>query len=475
MRAGSRPPRPKRLPRPQPPTRPLSSGSWTRPRRVRWPSCRDECARTRAAADPDPEATHRRIHRNRYLRSRTDTEGAWRLEARGTRADGARVMAALRHTADRIFRSARAEGRREPSEAYMFDALLERTTGDAAQPTSVDQDTGNCATADSSASNASNGKVARAALPVGADAKIIVRIDHAALMRGHVEAGEVCEISGVGPVPVSLVRDWMQDAFLAAIVTDGVDIRSVVHLGRRPTALQRTALQWRAPVCTRQGCGRNLGLEVDHNTGWTVTHRTELDDLDPLCHHDHDLKTRFGWALEPGKGTRRLLPPDHPDHPANSSAGPPATGPPPRPDRIRRRQRAPAAVRHRLAHHPARRTARRAVQTGKRHAPRPTGTGHTADDPSGRPPARPTPRPARRHRSRLSVLSRPRCRGRPDQQASRCSTRGRRSVGAEVGRPSQPPGGVTVVDASSRRKPSRMKSGSGHQSSVSSRRKPSRS
>ena len=123
-------------------------------------------------------------------------------------------------------------------------------------------------------------------------------------------------------MPVSLVREWMNDAFLAAIVTDGIDIRSVVHLGRRPTTLQRTALQWLAPTCTRAGCGRNLGLEIDHNTGWTVTYTTELHDLDPLCHHDHDLKTRYGWALERGTGTRRLLPPDHPDHPSNSSADP---------------------------------------------------------------------------------------------------------------------------------------------------------
>jgi hypothetical protein len=75
------------------------------------------------------------------------------------------------------------------------------------------------------------------------------------------------------------------------------------------------------------GCGRNLGLETDHNTGWTITHSTEVDDLDPLCHYDHDLKTRFGWALEPGTGTRRLLPPDHPDHPSNrSGSDPPGDG-----------------------------------------------------------------------------------------------------------------------------------------------------
>jgi hypothetical protein len=37
----------------------------------------------------------------------------------------------------------------------------------------------------------------------------------------------------------------MADAFLAAVVTDGVDVRSVVHLGRNDTAHQRTALEVR--------------------------------------------------------------------------------------------------------------------------------------------------------------------------------------------------------------------------------------
>ena len=34
------------------------------------------------------------------------------------------------------------------------------------------------------------------------------------------------------------------DAFLAAVVTKGVDVASVVHLGRKPTVYQETALDW---------------------------------------------------------------------------------------------------------------------------------------------------------------------------------------------------------------------------------------
>jgi hypothetical protein len=151
--------------------------------------------------------------------------------------------------------------------------------------------------------------------PTGANAKIIVRIDHTALLRGHTEAGEICEIDGFGPVPVEQVRAWMTDAFLAAVLTDGTDITRVVHLGRRPTALQTTALQAAGARCQRVGCGRTEGLQIDHRIDWSTTKHTTLAELDWLCRYDHSLKTLYGWALEPGTGPRRLLHPDDPDHP----------------------------------------------------------------------------------------------------------------------------------------------------------------
>jgi len=52
-------------------------------------------------------------------------------------------------------------------------------------------------------------------------AKVIVRIDWDALVRGWPVDGEVCEINGLGPVAVSAVREMIAsgDAFLAAVVT----------------------------------------------------------------------------------------------------------------------------------------------------------------------------------------------------------------------------------------------------------------
>jgi hypothetical protein len=73
---------------------------------------RDEALRTRASADPDPDTTHRRIHAQRRLRTWTDGEGAWNMATRGTTAEGSLIEAALKPVIERIFKQARAEGRR---------------------------------------------------------------------------------------------------------------------------------------------------------------------------------------------------------------------------------------------------------------------------------------------------------------------------------------------------------------------------
>ena len=169
----------------------------------------------------------------------------------------------------------------------------------------------------------------------GADAKVIVRIDHTALVRGHTEAGDTCEIAGIGPVPVTSVRHLLDDAFLAAVITDGRDVTTVAHLGRQPNAYQQTALQAQGIECSTLGCPNRDRLERDHRIPWRVTHHTALRELDWSCPHCHDRKTHHGDMLAPGTGKRPLLTPteqvqwnlDHPDNPVD----PPQTTYPNRP------------------------------------------------------------------------------------------------------------------------------------------------
>src|SRR5262245_3329088 len=256
--------------------------------RVSIKELRDECARTKAAADPDADARYERIHRERRMRTFTDHDGAWNLHMRGPVDAGATVMAALQPVVDEVFAEARAEGRRESPDAYAFDAVV-RLVNRRPDRTSA------------------NPKY------LG-----LVRVDVEALTRGQVEGEERCEITGVGPVPVGVARRLLGEAILHLVVTRGRDVATVVHLGRGPSAAQKVALLWTQPTCSRAGCDQPWTVaEVDHRTPWTDTHRTVLDDLDRLCRHDHRLKTHHGWALVPGHGKRDLVPPDHPRHPDN--------------------------------------------------------------------------------------------------------------------------------------------------------------
>jgi hypothetical protein len=246
----------------------------------------DECRATRTNADPDPEATRAQIHAKRSYRTWTDPDGTGHLHLTGPSDVIARVDNAVRHRCERIFRDARRDGRREPTDAYAFDAATELLThgGD------------------------------RTPVPAGADAKIIVRVDLPALLRGRVIEGETCEIAGLGPIPVSIVQEWMDNAFLAAIVTKGTEITKVVHLGRRFTSEQRTALQWRDPVCARKGCDNRLGLQYDHFEDWAHTHTTRVGAACRFCTPCHRLKT-LGWNVSA------------PDADGQCTFTPPSTGP----------------------------------------------------------------------------------------------------------------------------------------------------
>ena len=250
----------------------------------------EECQRVKAAAS-DADANYERIHRERSLRNWTDNGGAAHLHATGTVDAIAAMVAAIDEVCERRFQAGRVAGEREPRQAYAFDALHEMV----------------CPPAD-----AETRRGRRAPRP-----KVIARIDWDALIRGFPIDGETCDIAGVGPVPVFVVRAMIEsgDAFLAAIVTRGVDVVNVAHLKRSPTEFQRTALQWLSPECTVLGCSTTARLEIDHTADWAKTKITLLRLLEHFCDHHHDLKTFKGWALTAGTGKRPLVPPDDPRHP----------------------------------------------------------------------------------------------------------------------------------------------------------------
>jgi hypothetical protein len=151
----------------------------------------------------------------------------------------------------------------------------------------------------------------------------LLRIDFTALQRGWTEGDEVCEIAGIGPIPVNRARELLSDSVIKLIATKGEQVANVTHYRRKPNTAQRMALLWSQPTCSVAGCDHSI-VQIDHRDDWHKTHRTRLEDLDPLCPHHHRLKTYHGWALVEGTGKRAMVPPDDPRHPNNQRQKTPA-------------------------------------------------------------------------------------------------------------------------------------------------------
>jgi hypothetical protein len=274
---------------------------------------RDECAATKRAADPDPEAAHRRIHAARQLQFSRALDGAARLFGATTPEQMAVIKAAVERRGNRLFDQARTEGRREPREAYLMDALAqicdEWLRGQATDLFET------CPSAE--LEQTSTGCKGPRRQPVPPGYLGLLRLDVEALQRGHVEGSETCEIAGLGPIPVSVARQLLGDAVLKLVLTRGTDVLNVTSLGRGPTAAQKIAMLWGAPGCVVTGCPRMAGIEHDHRVEWRHTHHTTIRELDRLCDHHHDLKTYKGWALIRGQdSTLEMVPPRDARHPS---------------------------------------------------------------------------------------------------------------------------------------------------------------
>ena len=235
---------------------------------------RDEASRVIAAAT-DEASRHKQIHKNRCLKTWTDQDGGFNLKALMTAANGALVMAALKPIQDEIFKVARKSGEYERPEAYAADALMAL-----------------CEKAGAIHPSESGTKTSRP------NAVINIRVDIDALKRGCTEHGEVCEIAGVGPIPVATATEYLGEAFLKLLVIDGVDIKTVAHLGRHIPAPLRTAVEERDRVCQVPTCDVALGLEIDHINPFSEGGPASFENLVRLCKRHHHQKTHDGYRLE---------------------------------------------------------------------------------------------------------------------------------------------------------------------------------
>ncbi|MEX2255206.1 MAG: HNH endonuclease signature motif containing protein [Acidimicrobiia bacterium] len=240
-------------------------------------------------AATDLEAAQRRAHRTRSFRTWTrgvETHGSFN----GPTTEVAKLLDALTPLQRQVFDQARKEGRHEPQDAYRFDALVGLATGERSEH---QQD------------------------PVGR-----VRVGITRLLDAEAAPGDdLCEIPGVGPVPVSVAREVLSHGLLELVLHDGQDPRTIVTKTRHVPEALRIAVEEKHPTCNVQGCDRTDHLERHHTLEFAEHQLTTYEILVRLCPDHHDLVTHRGYTLEPRPdGTSTLTPPHQHDERRDTDA-----------------------------------------------------------------------------------------------------------------------------------------------------------
>jgi hypothetical protein len=109
-------------------------------------------------------------------------------------------------------------------------------------------------------------------------------------------------LAGYGPVIADIARkvaDCNHDAEWRYTTTDPATGRPVATgtTRRRPTASQRRAVAALNPTCVFPGCRMPAAnTDLDHRRDWAQGGPTTLENLSPLCRHDHRIKHEGGWT-----------------------------------------------------------------------------------------------------------------------------------------------------------------------------------
>ena len=116
------------------------------------------------------------------------------------------------------------------------------------------------------------------------------------------------EIAGYGPVIADIARKVAAEQDNAQwrwTVTDPATGQALHNgtTGRRPTTSQRRTVEARNQTCIFPGCRMPaIDCDLDHTTRWADGGETTIDNLTPLCRHDHRIRHQAGWNHQPLPG-----------------------------------------------------------------------------------------------------------------------------------------------------------------------------
>jgi hypothetical protein len=249
---------------------------------------RQECSRAKAAADGDEDATHARVHRNRSFKTGNDAEPSFWGSIRGTTIDGSEFMAHFQPFRERLFHRNRKAGIFLTSEQLDFDALMEMARAAYQNVTATPAPTSD-----------GDEAIPMPPPPPKAPKTVYVVVNFDAMVARAEPGEESAYVAGFGPVPVSVVREVMDDAFLVGVVMHGTEVAKIKRFGRRFGPEIRDAVMVKHRFrCSTPGCTNWARLEMDHKQPFAKGGPTDYANCDPKCDTCHDEKTaqdRLDW------------------------------------------------------------------------------------------------------------------------------------------------------------------------------------
>jgi hypothetical protein len=142
----------------------------------------------------------------------------------------------------------------------------------------------------------------------------LLRADIESLRRGRSRVTRSASSPASARSRSTVARELLGDAVLKLVITKGVDVANVTHLGRSPTVAQQVALWWQSPMCTAEAArARGASRTTTSSAGKKPNAPGRRDR--PALHPRPRPQDRPRLALVEGTGKRPFVPPDDPRHP----------------------------------------------------------------------------------------------------------------------------------------------------------------